>query len=556
MALTGVLWPSFQSEDGTRIRKWLYGNVLVRDWDSAGSTNMNNIQVFAANGNLNPALLLPVSQGGYGFYDIGNITENGVEFTPQFTTDETMIWQSRKPQRVDITKDDEEITFSAADSTPLVDYLWYNLPIGFTGVPTFPGLGSANYQITKPFYSDVVYRQLLIIGVDGSVGPNGQPEYLIELRPRVALSKKAKKQWGSKQIDVTELTFTCFVDPFTGYDMAQQRGGIVWFDEGGSPTFAAPNYPSATPAATNTASIVPSTLAAAAPTGSGATFTAGPYFWTMTATTAAGESTRSNEVTQTIVTTTNSVVLTWSAVTGATGYKIYRGATAGGESALITTVGSGATVTYTDTGTAGTAGVPSVINNAVLAAPSSLAVTGSGTGGTLPAGTYYWVITALTANGETVRSSEVSAALTGGTSSAAFTWSALTGATGYRIYRGTSVGGEAYLAGYIPSGSTTSFTDTGASVVATALSSHQAQLTFQQPANPVVGTWSYTINQTTGGSTVPVTIATPASTVPSGEVTVVVGSLSASNVYTFVVTAVGPNGVTNAYPVSNSITST
>lgn len=233
MPTTGVLWPSLYQGDGTRIRKWLYGSVLVRDWDAAGSTAMNNIVVFNQDGNLNPNLLEPVAAGGYGFYDVGSITDAGVQFDPQFKTDETYVWQSRRSQRTDITQDDEEITFSCSESTPLVDYLWYNLPIGFTGVPDFPQLGVSNYSVTKPFYSDVVYRQLLIIGVDGSVGPNGQPEYIVELRPRVSLAKKAKKQWQAKNVDVTELTFSMHIDPWSGFDSQTLRGGVVWLDEGG-----------------------------------------------------------------------------------------------------------------------------------------------------------------------------------------------------------------------------------------------------------------------------------------------------------------------------------
>lgn len=230
---TGVLWPSLYQGDGTRIRKWLYGSVLIRDWDSAGSTSLQNIPVFTTDGNLNPALLTPVSAGGYGFFDLGSITDNGVEFNPQFKADETYIWQSRRTQRTDITQDDEEITFSCSESTPLIDYLWYNMPIGFNGVADFPAIGTTPYTVTKPFYSDVVYRQLLIIGVDGSVGPNGQPEYIVELRPRVSLSKKAKKQWAAKQVDVTELSYYCHVDPWSGFDSQTLRGGIVWINEGG-----------------------------------------------------------------------------------------------------------------------------------------------------------------------------------------------------------------------------------------------------------------------------------------------------------------------------------
>jgi hypothetical protein len=233
MTTTGVLWPTLYQGDGTRIRKWLYGSVLIRDWNADGSTDLSNVTIFEPDGNLNPDLTKPISEGGLGFYDVGSITENGVEFNPKFSVDYTKIWQSRRTQRTDITEDDEEIMFSLAESTPLIDALWYDLPIGTAGDGTVASVGTADYSVTKPFFSDVHYRQIIVIGVDGSIGENGQPEYIVEIRPRVSLCKKNKKQWAAKQVDVTELTYCVYMDPASGFDSKTLRGGIVWLDEGG-----------------------------------------------------------------------------------------------------------------------------------------------------------------------------------------------------------------------------------------------------------------------------------------------------------------------------------
>ena len=93
-----------------------------------------------------------------------------------------------------------------------------------------------------------------------------------------------------------------------------------------------------------------------------------------------------------------------------------------------------------------------------LAAPSGLAVAASGTGGTLAAGTYYWVATAVNANGETTRSNEVTATVGGATSSAVLSVTAETGTTGYNWYRGTVAGGENIEVG---TSTLPTFTDTG-----------------------------------------------------------------------------------------------
>lgn len=93
-----------------------------------------------------------------------------------------------------------------------------------------------------------------------------------------------------------------------------------------------------------------------------------------------------------------------------------------------------------------------------LPAPTGLAGTPSTTGGSLATGTYSYVVTALNAVGETVPSAEISVPVTGPTGSVALSWDAVPGATSYRVYRGTSPGGENVH--YASSG--TSFTDTGA----------------------------------------------------------------------------------------------
>jgi peptidoglycan/xylan/chitin deacetylase (PgdA/CDA1 family) len=103
--------------------------------------------------------------------------------------------------------------------------------------------------------------------------------------------------------------------------------------------------------------------------------------------------------------------------------------------------------------------------DSVLVNPSGLTATAQTTGGSLQAGTYYYVITAINTRGETLRSNEVSATSAGGgTDSVRLAWGAINGATGYRIYRAGSPGAETLLASV---GAVTTFTDTGAAAPGT-----------------------------------------------------------------------------------------
>jgi len=88
--------------------------------------------------------------------------------------------------------------------------------------------------------------------------------------------------------------------------------------------------------------------------------------------------------------------------------------------------------------------------------PSHVSAT-AGSGGSLAAGTYFYVVTAVSASGESVASDEVSATL-GSTGTITVSWSAVTGATGYRVYRGASAGAETdYYT--VTGGSTTTLAD-------------------------------------------------------------------------------------------------
>lgn len=108
-----------------------------------------------------------------------------------------------------------------------------------------------------------------------------------------------------------------------------------------------------------------------------------------------------------------------------------------------------------------------------LGHPYLVSATPSTSAGTLPAGTYYYVITALDGvGGETIASNELSATL-GATGEIALTWNVVPNTFAYNVYRGTSSGAEALLSGSSlpviqpnPITGTISFTDNGSSSVA------------------------------------------------------------------------------------------
>ena len=240
--MAGQLWTSLYNADGVggqggdaaRIRKWLYGSVLIRDWKADGSTSLASFTPFDTDFNLKSTLTSPSNPGGQ-WYEVGALSEEGVEFNPKFSTDDTKIWQSRRAQRTDITADDEEVMFSLMQSSPLMDVLRNNLPISFltqgsTGDGQPEEVGDSAYASIKPDTTDTIYRQILVIGVDGAVS---NAEYIAELRPRVALGKVGKRQFNAKKVDSVELTYNVFPDPASGWSAKTLRSGPSWVASGG-----------------------------------------------------------------------------------------------------------------------------------------------------------------------------------------------------------------------------------------------------------------------------------------------------------------------------------
>jgi len=173
---------------------------------------------------------------------------------------------------------------------------------------------------------------------------------------------------------------------------------------------------------------------------------------TITVTTIDGNKTASSNITITLAIpatptdvsaeaeSSTSITVSWSSVTGATGYKVYRSSSSSG---TYSSVGVVTTTSYTNTGlTAGT--------------------------------TYYYKVSAYNSTGESAQSSSVSAKTsasvskpdtpTGVSAEAAsstsikVSWSSSTGAAEYKVYRSSSSSGTYSSVGDV---TTTSYTDTG-----------------------------------------------------------------------------------------------
>lgn len=152
-----------------------------------------------------------------------------------------------------------------------------------------------------------------------------------------------------------------------------------------------------------------------------------------------------------------------------------------------------------------------------LSTPTGLAAA-LASGGSLTSGTtYYYKVTAVdSAGGETIASAEVNATPSGGNLTVDLSWTAVTGAVSYNVYRSTTSGGEFLLQGTGLPATTNSYADNGSATVAAGgytIVSASYTVTYVPPQYPYFP----------GGSFYSVVFETSAN-VPSGTYTSVVVS--------------------------------
>jgi hypothetical protein len=190
----------------------------------------------------------------------------------------------------------------------------------------------------------------------------------------------------------------------------------------------------------------------------------GNVFYRVTTQNADGETIGSVEVVVNVDVTTKRVTLSWTQVTGASGYRVWRSAASGvyTPTALRAPNVGGATLTFVDNGTAPGAGSIPLVNTTggwKLAA----VLGGAGDGGVWSGtGVRFWRVVALDATGvELAATLEASVNVDVTTKRVTLTWAAVSGATAYKVYRSTS--SEVYAAALRATlGAVTTYIDDGA----------------------------------------------------------------------------------------------
>lgn len=255
---TGVEWEATYGWNPLGIRKGIITNILMRDYhgsltnlaDPLVGLNADGIFTpYAQDGLYRDDLLLPAFPGGQ-FYDLGALKDDGVKVSANTDVEETMIAQSRRPQRYDLTKEEDEFEFTCREDNPVVDLLRFDRPLF-----AVPDVGAAGYALTKPAEGDLMERQAILLAEDG----NHRFAYIF---PRVARKKIGDTQINKKDPHELNVAYGAILCPFAMYPVAIAREGSGERALAGAPVFSStPPVATQTGATTATVAFTQPTLA-------------------------------------------------------------------------------------------------------------------------------------------------------------------------------------------------------------------------------------------------------------------------------------------------------
>lgn len=221
------------------VRKAIITDVLIRDYlkDDGSPFNLSDPAVglnsdglfspFAADGKLRSDLLINAPGANLGFYHVGGLHEDGTEIGYNTDVADTMIAQSKRAVRFDVTQDNDTVTIKALEGNPIVDALRYDLPLS-----NLPDIGKAEYTIAKAAETALIERMVIVIGFDGD-------NFFAQTFPRMALRNRGNTQWNKADADVMELELGALLCPFVGKAALFHREGAAWRGLQGAPVFAA-----------------------------------------------------------------------------------------------------------------------------------------------------------------------------------------------------------------------------------------------------------------------------------------------------------------------------
>jgi hypothetical protein len=232
--VTDVLmpWDTWFSGDLNQLFRGQYGSCLAMDY--TGTVNWADWTPFdPATGEIKTEFY---TDGVFsdGWVDLGYGDKTGMKFSRTMTIANSELWQSRRDDDPNITKDAETGTFTAMQSNPYIDALRDNLPLA-----SMPYVGAAGYSYPLTRFPVPIFRTVAFMSLRVTRG--GLLWMKWRLFPCATMLKPGETEWSAENDEKAVLEFTPVEDQISGSARFVLQDGPGWRALGGATT--APGTP-------------------------------------------------------------------------------------------------------------------------------------------------------------------------------------------------------------------------------------------------------------------------------------------------------------------------
>lgn len=232
--MTDVLmpWDTWFSGDLNQLFRGQYGSCLAMDY--TGSVDWSSWTPFDPSTGEIAASFYENGAFADGWVDLGYGDKTGMKFTRTMTVSNSELWQSRRDDDPNITKDAETGTFTAMQSNPYIDALRDNLPLA-----TVPYVGTAGYSYSLTRFPVPIFRTVAFMSLKVTRG--GLLWMKWRLFPCCTMLKPGETEWSAENDEKAVLEFTPVEDQVSGTARIVLQDGPGWRALGGATT--APGTP-------------------------------------------------------------------------------------------------------------------------------------------------------------------------------------------------------------------------------------------------------------------------------------------------------------------------
>lgn len=228
-------WDSWFGGNLDQLFRGQFGSCLVKDYD--GTTDWSQWTPFEPTTGEIKSTFYQNGVFADGWRDLGYGDKTGIKFTQTLTTNQTELWQTRRDEDPQITKQAETGVFTAAQSNPIIDALQDNLPLA-----SVPYVGASGYSYAMPRFPRVTYRTVAFMSL--RVTKAGLLWMKWRLYPCATMLKPGETTWAAETEEKTVLTFDPYEDQVSGSARFVLEDGPGWRALGGATL--APGTPVAT----------------------------------------------------------------------------------------------------------------------------------------------------------------------------------------------------------------------------------------------------------------------------------------------------------------------